>query len=152
MESRAERVVLAIDPGREKCGVAVCRTGRVLERTVAPTRALAGLVADWHRRHSVTEIVVGNRTGSSEIVKMIGAIAAVPIRPVEEWGTTLMARARYFAEHPPRGWRRLVPAGLQTPPEPYDDYAAVLLAERALAEVASGDTAEAQGEDSATLR
>jgi hypothetical protein len=51
---------------------------------------------------------------------------------IEEAGTTLAARARYFKEHPRRGWRRLLPLGLQTPPEPYDDYVAVLLAEAAL--------------------
>ena len=43
------------------------------------------------------------------------------------------ARELYFREHPPRGWRRLVPTGLQLPPVPVDDYAAILIARRFLA-------------------
>jgi hypothetical protein len=50
----------------------------------------------------------------------------------EEAETTLVARRRYFRDHPPRGWRRLLPLSLQVPPEPYDDYAAAIIGERYL--------------------
>jgi hypothetical protein len=126
------RVVLAIDPGRSKAGAAVCAPGAVLARIVVPPDALSGLVQDWLIRYGVTEIIVGNRTGSDATVAALG-VDGVPIRRVEEAGTTLRARARYFAEHPPRGLRRLLPLSLQTPPEAYDDYVAVLLAEAELA-------------------
>jgi hypothetical protein len=53
---------------------------------------------------------------------------------VDERETTLRARALYFADHPPRGWRRLIPLGLQLPPRPIDDYAAILIARRFLGE------------------
>lgn len=129
----AARVILAIDPGRSKCGVAVCAPGAVLARTVTRPDALPALIEEWQRRFSVTEIVVGNRTGAGAVLDAIRGAARRPITMVDEAGTTLRARARYFAEHPPRGWRRLLPRGLQTPPEPFDDYAAVLLAEAALA-------------------
>jgi len=125
-------VVLAIDPGTDKCGAAVCSPAGTLDRAIIPPGALPDLVRAWQDRYAVSEIVVGNRTNSAAIVAAIRGAASVPIRTVEEAGTTLAARARYFAEHPPRGWRRLVPLGLQVPPEPYDDYAAVLLAEAAL--------------------
>jgi hypothetical protein len=49
---------------------------------------------------------------------------------VDETDTSYRARALYFADHPPRGWRRLVPLGLQLPPRPIDDYAALLIARR----------------------
>jgi hypothetical protein len=51
---------------------------------------------------------------------------------VDEKGTSLLARERYLKENPPAGWRRLLPSGMQIPKEPYDDYAALLLAERYL--------------------
>ena len=35
-------------------------------------------------------------------------------------------------EHRPKGIARLIPKGMRTPPEPIDDYAAVILAERYL--------------------
>jgi RNase H-fold protein (predicted Holliday junction resolvase) len=132
MTATDRRVVLGIDPGRRKCGAAVCTPDVVLARAVVTPDALAGLVRDWLTRYGVTEVVVGNRTGSDAAVQVLTG-SAVPIRRVDETGTTLRARARYFAEHPPKGWRRLVPHSLQTPAEPYDDYVAILLAEAALA-------------------
>jgi RNase H-fold protein (predicted Holliday junction resolvase) len=58
----------------------------------------------------------------------------VPVTYVDERETTLRARSLYFADHPPRGWRRLIPLGMQMPPRPIDDYAAVLIARRYLAD------------------
>jgi hypothetical protein len=52
---------------------------------------------------------------------------------VPERDTTRRARERYFADHPPRGWRRLIPLSLQTPSVPIDDYAAWIIAEQFLA-------------------
>lgn len=131
MNDPRRRVVLAVDPGRTKCGVAACAPGTVIARAVVAPEALPALVREWQARHGVTEIVIGNRTTSARVIALLEGAG---IRPslVDEAGTTLRARARYFAEHPPRGWRRLVPRGLQVPPEPYDDYAAVLLAEAVL--------------------
>jgi RNase H-fold protein (predicted Holliday junction resolvase) len=60
----------------------------------------------------------------------------LPIALVDERETTLLARTRYFAAHPPTGWRRFVPRGMLLPPEPIDDFAAVLIAERFLADSA----------------
>jgi RNase H-fold protein (predicted Holliday junction resolvase) len=128
-ESREQgRIVLAVDPGRHKCGVAVVSPAGVIARAVVPPGDLPRLLREWVRAHAVTEIVVGDRTGASEVVAAAGPLG-LPVRRVDEVGTTQRARARYFAEHPPRGWRRLLPLGLLTPPEPYDDYAAVLIAE-----------------------
>ncbi len=133
MNAPPRRVVLAIDPGRGKVGVAVCAPGAVLARAVIPPDTMPALVQQWQGRYGVGEIVVGNRTGSDAVVAALVAVSSIPVRRIEEGGTTLRARARYFLEHPPRGWRRLIPLSLQTPPEAYDDYVAVLLAEAALA-------------------
>ncbi len=135
VRAEARRIVLAIDPGRDKCGVAVCEPGRVRDRAVVPSGMLPNLVREWQQRYGVTEVVIGNRTASKDVARALTDVLRLPLRAIDEEGTTLRARARYFAEHPPRGWRRLVPRSLQTPPEPYDDYAAVLLAEAALREI-----------------
>jgi RNase H-fold protein (predicted Holliday junction resolvase) len=127
-------VVLAVDPGRSKCGVAVCSPhGTLAKAVIAPTE-LPGIVRRWIETYKVTRVVVGNLTGSDDALRAVGDLGAVPIAKLDESGTTLGARGRYFADHPRRGWRRLIPLSLQTPPEPYDDYVAVLLAERALAD------------------
>jgi len=134
MTEGIRRIVLAIDPGRSKCGVAVCEPGRALARAVVPLGALPAYVADCLRNHAITEVVIGDRTGAASVEAVLAGALHVPVRRVDETGTTLRARERYFKDHPPRGWRRLVPRGLLTPGEPYDDYAAVLLAESVLAE------------------
>ncbi|MDR7422344.1 MAG: hypothetical protein QN159_07720 [Armatimonadota bacterium] len=120
-----------MDPGHRKCGVAVVSAAGVQARAIVSPDALAALLREWVGRHAVTEIVVGDRTGAAAVVEAARALG-LPVERVDEAGTTLRARARYFADHPRRGWRRLLPLGLQTPPEPYDDYAAVLLAEARL--------------------
>jgi RNase H-fold protein (predicted Holliday junction resolvase) len=125
--------VLGVDPGRDKCGVAVCQPDRVLARAVVPPADLPGLVTRWAAEYLVGAVVVGGGTGSSEVIAALSGLAAsarLPALVVEaEVNTTLAARRRYFEEHPPQGWRRLVPVSFQVPPEPYDDYAAAVIAE-----------------------
>ena len=132
-------IVLAIDPGRDKCGVAVCAPGRVLARAIVPSAQLPGLVTSWVTEHEVDAVVVGGGTGSRQVMAALAGLRASrrlpPVTVEEERDSTLAARRRYFEEHPARGWRRLVPRSFQVPPEPYDDYAAVIIAERHLARV-----------------
>jgi RNase H-fold protein (predicted Holliday junction resolvase) len=134
--------VLGIDPGRDKCGVAVCVPGRVLARAIVPPADLPGLVGRWTAEHRVEAVVVGGGTGSREVMsalERLRASAAVPAVTVEEErATTLAARRRYFDDHPRRGWRRFVPLSFQVPPEPYDDYAAAVIAQRHLDRINAG--------------
>ncbi|HLA24526.1 MAG TPA: pre-16S rRNA-processing nuclease YqgF [bacterium] len=126
--------VLAVDPGREKCGLAVVDGAAVLARAVVTRDHLSARLRSWKQRFAITEVVVGNRTGAEEVAAVIRLeLPGVTLTLGDEAGTTLEARRLYFADHPRRGWRRLVPVGLQVPPEPYDDYAAVVVARRRLA-------------------
>ncbi|MDR7449254.1 MAG: hypothetical protein QN195_02075 [Armatimonadota bacterium] len=126
--------MLAIDPGRAKCGVAVGRRGAILARAVVPLDALAHTVQAWVEAFGVGEVLLGAGTGHDRVRALLAAVPGLPpVRIVAERGSTLEARRRYFAEHPPRGWRRLIPRSLQVPPEEYDDYAAVVLIERVTA-------------------
>ncbi len=127
--------VLALDPGRLKCGLAVGRPGAVLSRAIVPTGQVPDAVAAWVKRYGVTRIIVGGGTGSGAVLAALAQETGLPsVETMEETGTTLEARRRYFRDHPPRGWRRLLPITLQLPPEEYDDYVAELLLERVLGE------------------
>ena len=132
-------IVLGIDPGRGKCGVAVCAPGRVLARAIVPSAELPGLVVGWVAEHQVDAVVVGGGTGLPQVMAALAGLRASrrlpPVTVEEERDSTLAARRRYFEEHPARGWRRFVPRSFQVPPEPYDDYAAVIIGERYLAHV-----------------
>ena len=126
--------LLAVDPGRAKCGLAVVAGPepiQVLGRTVTETERLTLEVAALRRRYpQITRLIIGDGTGSATLRRALAA--AVPdLSPevVPEHGTSALARVRFMAENPARGWRRVLPPGLRAPERPYDDYVAVLLAE-----------------------
>lgn len=129
-DTEEERPVVAIDPGRDKCGLAVVfRSGRVAEQAVVPRPDLMAAVEDAVRRYQPVTLVVGNRTGSKDCRRELREHGLCAIVTVEEHETTVRARARYFRDNPPRGLRRFMPVGMLVPPRPVDDYAAILLAE-----------------------
>lgn len=127
--------VLAVDPGRDKCGLAVvAEDGQVLHREVIPTHEAAAAVARLAAAHGVGEVIIGDRTAAQRVCRALGE-AGLALQPVlvDEHRSSERARRRFFQENPPRGWRRLLPVSLQTPGRPYDDYAALLLAEEHMA-------------------
>ncbi len=129
----ASRVVLALDPGRAKCGVAVVTDREIRFRAIAQLDLLLRRIESWATEFQVTHLVVGNGTNAGHVVEIVqAALPHLPIVVQDEIESTLEARDRYFHANPPRGWRRLIPRSLQVPPEPYDDFAAVVLAERFL--------------------
>lgn len=134
-----QEVVLAVDPGREKCGIAVVhRTQGILYKAVVLTGELAAAAAALAAQYRLATAIVGNSTSSRAARQELGALTVqgekLTIIPVDEYRSTDQARKRYWADHPPQGFRRLLPTGMQVPPVPVDDYAAVVLAERYFAE------------------
>lgn len=132
--------IIGVDPGRAKCGVAVLRPdGFCITRRIFLWEDLAHDFLELIRHYPPDVVVLGDRTGSKEAHKRLekalqeaeGMLASVPIREVTEHLSSVEARERYLIEHR-RGWRRYIPLGLQTPPEPYDDYSAEVLARRYL--------------------
>lgn len=126
-------MILGIDPGTHKCGYALLTQAgaKPVAIGIVGTAELPALVAELLRRHPVEAIALGSGTHAPPVAALLEKSGA-PVRMVDERETTLLARARYFADWPPRGWRRLVPRGMLLPPRPIDDYAALLIAERYL--------------------
>lgn len=131
--------VVAVDPGREKCGVAVVHKEQgILYKAVVPTAELTGMVERLVAEHRLRQVIVGDRTSSRSAQKRLSEITINGSRPdivaVDEHRSSDEARKRYWQDHPPRGWKRLIPVTMQVPPVPVDDYVAVILAERYLRE------------------
>ncbi len=125
--------VLAIDPGRKKCGLAVVSSSSgILDRMVVPCEEFSRTVRDLYDKHRPQVVLLGSSTGSKPIGSVLRKDLKVEPMLVDEKHTTELAKLRYFKEFPPRGFWRLVPVGLQTPPTCYDDFAAVVMAERYL--------------------
>ncbi|NMB01122.1 MAG: pre-16S rRNA-processing nuclease YqgF [Firmicutes bacterium] len=127
-------MVLGIDPGREKCGIAVVQGDEILIRQVVPRGEYLRVVRQWVSEYNVEQIVLGDGTGSKEFFQEIqNSLPNCGVTMVDERLSTEEARQRYWRDNLPRGWRRILPTSMQVPPEPYDDYVAVILAERFLA-------------------
>lgn len=127
--------LLAIDPGKDKCGLAVVSlAGEVLQRQIIATSQMPQVLPDWLQRYEIEQIIIGDSTTSKAMRATLSTVAAgVEVISVEEKNSTLEARELYWRENPPRGWRRVLPLSLQEPPEPVDDFAAIVLAQRFLA-------------------
>lgn len=125
---------MAVDPGRDKCGLAVLdREGQILWRRVIPTAELAAWAARLRADYQAVRLILGNGTTHSQAEQRLrGALPEMAVEVVDEYRTTELAKKLYWKVNPPRGWRRLLPLGLQVPPEPVDDLVAVILARRAL--------------------
>jgi len=136
----SERTVLAIDPGRSKCGLALVRretrgTIRLLWHQVVPTDSVQEKLKEAAEIAPYQLIIMGGGTTCNELTRYIReAFPGTGMLQVDETNTSLQARERYWEYNPRRGWRRLLPATLQVPPEPVDDFAALILAERVLVE------------------
>ncbi|HEY0075893.1 MAG TPA: hypothetical protein VGB77_17455 [Abditibacteriaceae bacterium] len=128
-------LVLAIDPGRDKCGVAlVTREGqseKILWRRVVAAGQMGEVIEELSQTWSFSQVVLGDSTASAQWrAKIEEWLPEVEISLINESHSTYEARALYWQTHPPHGWRRLLPLSLQEPPEPVDDFAAVILARR----------------------
>lgn len=125
--------ILGIDPGSVKAGYAlVDGSGNVLCAGIEPVASLLGKLREIVARQPVASLAIGRGTRSRDVADALKELG-LPAVFVDEYETSRRARELYFADNPPRGWRRLVPLGMQLPPRPIDDYAAILIARNLLA-------------------
>ncbi|MCH8977851.1 MAG: pre-16S rRNA-processing nuclease YqgF [Armatimonadetes bacterium] len=139
MSQTGEKTVLAIDPGHAKCGLAVARRiadGEVelVWRKVSTAAELGAAINEAAEACPYSLVIVGSGTRSKEVVEQLREwMPSIGILVVDERDTSLQARERYWEHNPRRGWRRLLPSTMQVPPDPVDDFVALILAERVLA-------------------
>lgn len=136
----SDKTVLAIDPGSRKHGLALVRRDpngklHLLWRCVCEDDQLELKLQEARGVRGFTMAIIGAGTRSRATVARLQASSpGLGVLVVDETDTSLQARERYWEFHKRRGWRRLLPASMQVPPEPYDDFAAFILAERVLLE------------------
>ncbi|MCP9881833.1 resolvase [Cyanobium sp. Alchichica 3B3-8F6] len=123
-------LIAGLDPGRSKCGLVLADLAQalVLEAAILPPEASRAQLQAWQRQ-GLTRVVVGNGTSSSAWRGPLAALA-LELELVDEHGSTLAARDRYWELYPANGWWRLLPAGLRLPRRDIDDVVAQLLVER----------------------
>jgi hypothetical protein len=120
----------AVDPGRSKCGLVRCdlQSTSVIDALIAPQESCLQRLVQW-RDEGLNGVVLGDGTGSAAWPGRLRQLGLTVVL-VDERGSTLAARDRYWQLLPPQGWRRLLPRGLRLPPRSIDDVVAQLLLER----------------------
>ncbi|MGB3755741.1 MAG: pre-16S rRNA-processing nuclease YqgF [Rivularia sp. (in: cyanobacteria)] len=133
--SPSDSVILGFDPGKDKCGVAVMGLDRQLQyhEVVSSEEAIAS-IGDLYQKYPISLLVMGNQTTSKRWKQQIEEKLSptVNIILVDERYSSLEARDRYWQMYPPKGFTKLLPKGMRTPPRPIDDIVAILLIERYL--------------------
>lgn len=119
-----------LDPGRHKCGLVRCNAEGdvVIAAHIESAAACLQRLREW-RHDGLEGVVLGDGTGSDLWPRPLQRLG-LRVQVVNEHGSTLAARERYWQLQPPQGWRRLLPQGLRQPPRAIDDVVAQLLLER----------------------
>lgn len=125
--------ILAIDPGREKTGIAILKNRDVLEHKIINSEELVQIIKSLLEKYIIKTIVMGNGTSSKKKYDLLKReFIDRDIVLINEYRTTDEARKLYFQENPPKGWKKLIPLGMQVPPVPVDDYAAIVIGRKYL--------------------
>ncbi|BDA10734.1 putative pre-16S rRNA nuclease [Megamonas funiformis] len=125
--------ILAIDPGREKTGIAILKNSDVLEHKIINSDELVQIIKSLLGKYIIKTIVMGNGTSSKKKYDLLKReFIDRDIVLINEYRTTDEARKLYFQENPPKGWKKLIPLGMQVPPVPVDDYAAIVIGRKYL--------------------
>lgn len=124
--------IVSVDPGRNKCGLVLvdCDRDCVIEGRVVATEDVLDTLQCWKQIAPIEGMVLGNGTASDGLREQLPQ--DLPVKLVDERGTTLRARKRYWQLWPPKGWRRLIPQGLLLPPTELDALAALVILESEL--------------------
>ena len=124
--------IIGIDPGRDKCGVAVLnQSGEVLFEKVIATEEFSIAVEKLSAQFDLTVAILGNGTTHKAAEKILRE-NNLSVKVVDEKHTTEEARKLYWKKNPPTGWRKILPISMQVPPEPVDGIVAEILVKRFL--------------------
>ncbi|ABI46424.1 resolvase [Synechococcus sp. CC9311] len=126
--------VVALDPGRSKCGLLLANisTNTVLKAMVIPSAEVLDQLRAWMEddqgeNAQIADLVIGDGTSSTIWQQQLPT--SLKVHVVDETGTTLRARERYWQLWPARGWKRLLPLGLRIPSGDLDAIAALVILE-----------------------
>lgn len=129
-----KKYIISIDPGREKCGIAVLSIDNtvIFHKTVLKNDLLP-CMDELQKKYTIVAVVIGSGTTSKNVLQLLQEkYQQISIVVIDEYRTTDAAKKRYWQENPPKGIKRFIPRGMLIPPEPVDDWAAVIIGEKYL--------------------
>ena len=124
-------IYISIDPGIKKCGLLLAdmQSGKVVEAGIASSNNFSDLVSLWNEDYQISEIIIGDGTNSKYIVNALKQNNFLNINSVDERGSTLRARFRYWEIWPPNYFIRWLPKEMLFPPQNLDAIVALILLE-----------------------
>ncbi len=120
---------MAVDPGRDKSGIAIIDNNRkIYFKDIVITDNISSVIRPLLADYTIDMIVIGDGTYCEEIRKIISRQSKIPISIVNEAYSTVEAEKKYRQEKQNCLFRLVK----WKPSCPLDDYVAVILAERYL--------------------
>ncbi|MBP9484358.1 MAG: hypothetical protein KBF19_06195 [Negativicutes bacterium] len=130
------KFILAIDPGKEKTGIAILnQSGEVASRLALSNANLKDQLALLDQEFQPIAWVVGSKNAGREIRDLAERLNQrnVPFYLQNEHRSSEEGRLLYWQANPPTGFMRFIPSSFQVPSEPWDDWAAVVIGRRWIA-------------------
>ena len=124
-------IYISIDPGNKKCGLLLAdlKSGVVLESGIASLNRFSDIVSIWNKNYLISKIIIGNGTNCKYIEKKLKEQNINNFDYINERGSTLRARFRYWDIWPPNYFIRWLPREILYPPENLDAVVALILLE-----------------------
>ena len=125
---------ISIDPGIKKCGLLLAdiQSGKVIEAGVVSLSKISDYVSYWYANYQIKKIIIGDGTNSKYVENDLKRNNFLNIKYVNEKGSTLKARFRYWEIWPPNYFIRWLPKEILFPPEKLDAIVALILLEEFL--------------------
>ena len=122
---------ISIDPGIKKCGLLLAdmKSGKVIEAGISSLNKLPDLVSLWNEDYKINKIIIGDGTNCKYIENQLKGNNSFDINYVNERGSTLRARFRYWEIWPPNYFIRWLPKEILFPPANLDAIVALILLE-----------------------
>ena len=124
-------VFISIDPGNKKCGLLLAdmESGIIIEAGISSLNKFSNVVSLWNEEYNVNKIVIGDGTNCKYIEKELSQNNISNWIYVDERGSTLRARFRYWEIWPPSCFIRWLPKEILFPPKNLDAVVALILLE-----------------------
>jgi RNase H-fold protein (predicted Holliday junction resolvase) len=122
---------ISVDPGNKKCGLLLAdvKSGNVIEAGISSLNKFSDLISTWNQNYQISKIIIGDGTNYKYFENVLKQKNILNLNFVNERGSTLRARFRYWEMWPPNYFIRWLPKEMLFPPENLDAVVALILLE-----------------------
>ena len=122
---------ISIDPGNIKCGLLLAdmKSGQIIEAGISSLNKFSEIVYLWNQKYNIGKVIIGDGTNCKYIENQLQKKNIFNLTYVNERGSTLRARFRYWEIWPPKYFIRWIPREILFPPEKLDAIVALILLE-----------------------